>query len=78
MARIIAMFTEKASAQQSCEECSDSICKRFLTFSPRHLGSIPFDEVVTRSIMKQTLLVRLYPESGAVAKINQIANAMVG
>jgi hypothetical protein len=24
MARIIAMFTEKASAQQSCEECSDS------------------------------------------------------
>jgi hypothetical protein len=25
MARIIAMFTEKASAQQSCEECSDSI-----------------------------------------------------
>jgi flagellar biosynthesis protein FlhG len=54
----------------------DSICKRFLDFSPRHLGSIPFDEVVTRSIMKQTALVRLFPESAAAVKINQIAHAI--
>ncbi len=54
----------------------DSICKRFLDFSPRHLGSIPFDEVVTRSIMKQTVLVRLFPESGAAIKMNQIAHAI--
>ena len=54
----------------------DSICRKFLNFSPGHLGSIPFDEVVTRSIMKQTVLVRLFPESGAAVKINQIATAI--
>jgi flagellar biosynthesis protein FlhG len=54
----------------------DSICKRFLSFSPRHLGSIPFDELVTRSMMKQIALVRLFPESGAAVKINQIAHAI--
>jgi flagellar biosynthesis protein FlhG len=54
----------------------DSICKRFLHFSPRHLGSIPFDEVVAHSIMKQTLLVRLFPASGAAVRINRIAHAI--
>jgi flagellar biosynthesis protein FlhG len=54
----------------------DSICKRFLNFSPRHLGSVPFDEIVTRSIMKQTPLVRLFPESGIAVKISQIAGAI--
>ena len=39
----------------------DSICKRFLNFSPRYLGFVPFDEAVTRSIMKQAPLVRLFP-----------------
>jgi flagellar biosynthesis protein FlhG len=54
----------------------ESICKRFLNFSPRHLGSIPFDEVVTHSIMKQTALVRLFPGSKAAVKIGQIAKAI--
>jgi flagellar biosynthesis protein FlhG len=54
----------------------DSICKRFLDFSLRYLGSIPFDEAVPRSIMKQTLLVRLFPRSQAATKINKIANAI--
>jgi flagellar biosynthesis protein FlhG len=54
----------------------DSICRKFLNFSPGHLGSIPFDEAVTRSIMKQTALVRLFPESGAAARINQIADVI--
>jgi flagellar biosynthesis protein FlhG len=54
----------------------DSICQRFLSFSPRHLGSIPFDEVVSRSIRKQTVLVHLFPESAAAAKINGIAHAI--
>ncbi len=54
----------------------DSICRRFLDFSPRHLGSVPFDEVVTRSIMKQAVLVRLFPESRAAVKIDRIAHAL--
>ncbi|MBA4391691.1 MAG: cobyrinic acid a,c-diamide synthase [Syntrophus sp. (in: bacteria)] len=51
----------------------DSICRKFLNFSLHHLGSIPFDEVVPRSIMKQTVLVHLFPESSAAVKIHQIA-----
>ncbi len=54
----------------------DSICQKFLNLFPRHLGSIPFDEAVARSIMKQTVLVRLFPESGAAVKINRIAQAI--
>jgi flagellar biosynthesis protein FlhG len=53
-----------------------SICRRFLNFSPRHLGSVPFDEAVTRSIMQQTPLVRLFPESVAAVEISQIAHAI--
>lgn len=52
----------------------DSICTKFLNFSLNHLGSIPFDEVVSRSIMKQTVLVHLFPKSLAAIKINQIAH----
>ncbi len=52
----------------------DSICRRFLNVSLQHLGSIPFDEAVTRSIMKQTPLVRLFPESRAALKIREIAS----
>lgn len=55
----------------------ESICKKFLDFSPRYLGSIPFDDVVTRSIMKQKVLVRLFPESGPSVKIKQIAAAIL-
>lgn len=54
----------------------DSMCKRFLSFSPRYLGFIPFDEAITRSIMKQTALVRLFPESKAAIRINLIAHAI--
>ena len=51
----------------------DSICKKFLNFSPRCLGFIPFDEAVSRSIMKQTVLVRLFPKSKAALGMNRIA-----
>jgi flagellar biosynthesis protein FlhG len=54
----------------------DSICQRFLDFSPRYLGSVPYDEVIARSIMKQTALIRLFPGSKAAMKINQIADAI--
>ena len=54
----------------------ESICKKFLNFSPRHLGSIPFDEVVPRSIMKQTVLAHLFPQSLAAGAINEIVNTI--
>lgn len=54
----------------------DSMCRKFLDFSPRCLGFIPFDEAVTRSIMKQTALVRLLPESKAALRMNEIAQAV--
>ena len=54
----------------------DSICKKFLEFSPRYLGSIPYDEAIPRSIMKQTALIRLFPGSQAATKISDIANAI--
>ncbi|MDA8123694.1 MAG: MinD/ParA family protein [Deltaproteobacteria bacterium] len=51
----------------------DSICRNFLNFSLRHLGSIPYEESVSRSIMKQTALVRLVPDSLAAVSLNRIA-----
>jgi flagellar biosynthesis protein FlhG len=55
----------------------DSICKRFLGFSVAYLGSIPFDDTVPRSVMKQTVLVRLFPESKPAIKIRQMAVALL-
>jgi flagellar biosynthesis protein FlhG len=54
----------------------DSICRKFLNLSLYHLGSIPYDEVVSRSIMKQTALIHLFPKSLAAVKIKQIAEGM--
>ena len=52
----------------------DSMCRKYLDFSPRCIGFIPFDEAVGRSIMKQTALVRLFPQSKAALRINEIAD----
>lgn len=54
----------------------DSMCRRFLGFSPRYLGCIPRDEAIGRSIMKQTPVVRLYPESKAALGMNRVAGAI--
>lgn len=54
----------------------DAICKRFLNFSLNYLGSIPFEEVVPRSIMKQTVLVQLFPDSRTAARIKKIVKAV--
>jgi flagellar biosynthesis protein FlhG len=54
----------------------NSICRKFLNFSPRHLGSIPFDDAVTHSIMKQTVLVHLFPKSPPAIKIRGIAEIL--
>jgi len=53
-----------------------SICKRFLNFSPRYLGSIPFDEVIPRSIMKQSVFVNLFPRSSAAVMLNRIIDTI--
>jgi flagellar biosynthesis protein FlhG len=54
----------------------DAICKKFLNFSLSYLGSIPFEEVVPRSIMKQTVLVNLFPDSRTTVGIKKIVNAV--
>ena len=51
----------------------DSICERFLGFSLSYLGSIPFDDAVPRSILRQMPLVRLFPESRPSIRIRQMA-----
>jgi flagellar biosynthesis protein FlhG len=52
----------------------DSISRKFLNFSSRYLGSIPYDESVSHSIMKQTALVSLFPKSRAALKIRKISD----
>jgi flagellar biosynthesis protein FlhG len=52
----------------------DSICRKFLNFSSRFLGSIPFDDIVSHSIMKQTALVHLFPKSRPALKIREISD----
>jgi flagellar biosynthesis protein FlhG len=54
----------------------ESICKRFLDFSPRFLGSIPFDEAMPRSIMQQKALISLFPGSATAVKIGCIAQSI--
>jgi flagellar biosynthesis protein FlhG len=54
----------------------DSICRRFLDFSPRFLGSLPFDNLVSQSIMKQTVLIKLFPDSAPAKKIKGIAEGI--
>jgi flagellar biosynthesis protein FlhG len=54
----------------------DSMCRKFLDFSLRCLGFIPFDDAVARSIMKQTPLVRLFPDSKAAVRMKEIAEVV--
>lgn len=56
------------SARQSDEAIRifnhiESICQRFLGFSLNYLGYVSYDETVSRSIMKQTILSLAFPQS---------------
>ncbi len=54
-----------------------TVTKRFLSASVRHLGYIPRDENLHRSIMAQTPLVDLFPLSPASRALEQISNRLL-
>jgi flagellar biosynthesis protein FlhG len=54
-----------------------AVTNRFLSASVRHLGYIPRDENLHRSIMAQTPLVQLFPLSPASRALEQIAGRLL-
>ncbi|HOD36745.1 MAG TPA: MinD/ParA family protein [Syntrophales bacterium] len=54
----------------------DSICRRFLGFPLKHLGSVHQDEDVPRSIMNQEILVQASPHSGIAASCASMAGIL--
>ncbi|MBA4394856.1 MAG: flagellar synthesis regulator FleN [Desulfobacca sp.] len=56
----------------------DSISKRFLGFSLNYLGYVSYDEIVPRSIMKQTILALAFPQSPPAVQCAAIARKIAG
>jgi flagellar biosynthesis protein FlhG len=56
----------------------DAICKKFLGFHLSHIGHIPRDEAVSRSILKQEIAVHAAPESAIAREFGRIAGAALG
>jgi flagellar biosynthesis protein FlhG len=55
----------------------NSICQKFLGFPLRHIGHIPQDDGVPKSILRQEIAVLAAPQSGIARNFRQIAEAVL-
>jgi len=55
----------------------NSICKKFLGFQLQHIGHVPQDDGVPRSILKQEIAVAAAPRSALARNFRQIAEAVL-
>jgi flagellar biosynthesis protein FlhG len=55
----------------------NAICKKFLGFTLQHVGHIPQDEAVPRSILRQEISVLAAPQSVMARNFRQIAEAVL-
>ncbi len=54
----------------------DAIARKFLGFQLNYLGQIPYDEAVSRSILKQEVLASAHPQSPPAIDCSRIAERM--